>query len=459
MLKAASENSSYGNIPALPSLKYLNISSSAIAGGWLTKILPHLWSLETLNLSHCLQIKWLSISQPTETEGSSNLVSAVALSSEDQTLFKVPSNILCSLKHLAISRCVDLEFYGGKGGFGGFATLEKLEISECPNLSYSLLMSGTEDDDTSNMDVALLPPSVKKLGISGCPMLVLLSARDTKDDTSNVDVGLLPPSLEVLSLSNLPENFQSYFPKGLAYLKYLNLMDSPCLKCVQLHSCTALRELRICRCGQLGALEGLQFVTSLRRLTISKCQQLGALEGLQFLTSLRSMKIEMNPKLSSAWDRNPKLQEQEQGENQIGLLPLSIKKLEIPNLTDNVQPRLMSCLPAMTTKLVIQESSELTSLHLGHCTALRKLEIKDCESLALIEGFQSITNLMSFTVAAFSCLPPWMELLLQQQEAYEILSRLTNLEIGDASILTVSLCKQLTSLQYLEFNGKKRARW
>jgi Leucine-rich repeat (LRR) protein len=113
----------------------------------------------------------------------------------------------------------------------------------------------------------------------------------------------------------------------------------------------------------------------------------------------------------------------------------------------------------MTTKLVIQESSELTSLHLGHCTALRKLEIKDCESLALIEGFQSITNLMSFTVAAFSCLPPWMELLLQQQEAYEILSRLTNLEIGDASILTVSLCKQLTSLQYLEFNGKKRARW
>jgi hypothetical protein len=151
-LEAASENSSFGNIPALPSLKHLDIYSSGIAGGWLTKMLPHVRSLERLLLCDCPQINWLSISQPTETKGSSSLVSAVVLSAEDRTLLKVPSNILCSLKQLTISRCVDQEFYGGKGGFRGLATLEQLEIDDCPKLG-SLLVS--------DMDVALLPPSLK----------------------------------------------------------------------------------------------------------------------------------------------------------------------------------------------------------------------------------------------------------------------------------------------------------
>jgi hypothetical protein len=162
----------------------------------------------------------------------------------------------------------------------------------------------------------------------------------------------------------------------------------------------------------------------------------------------------MNPELSAAWDRDPKLQEQEQGENQVGVLPLSITSLEILNLTNNIQSCLLSCLPAMN-KLVIQESSELTSIQLGYCTALTELEIGNCESLASIKGFQFITNLTSFTVAASSSLPPWMELLSQQQGACEVLSRLTKLEIGDASILTMFLCKHLTSLQCLDFNGEE----
>ncbi|XP_066341144.1 disease resistance protein RGA2-like [Miscanthus floridulus] len=504
-LEAASET-----IPALPSLKHLNISSSGIAGGWLTKMLPHLRSLEELSLHDCPQIKWLSIGQPTEPEGSSSLVSEVALSAEDQTLLKVPSNILCSLKQLTISGCVDLGFYGGKGGFGGFTTLEKLQIDGCPKLG-SLLVNGTKDDGTSNMDVALLPPSLKKLSISGCPKLVSLLARDRKDDISNVDVGLLPSSLEVLSLSHLPENLQSYFLKGLAYLRDLRLRDSPFFKCVQLHLCTALEDLQIWGCEQLGALEGLQFLTTLRSMTISRCQQLGALEGLQFLTSLQrltisscqqlgaleglqllsslgSLEIELTPALSAAWERDPKLQEQEQGGNQIGLLPPSITRLVIRNLTNNVQSRLLSCLPAIT-ELAVRESPELTSLQLGYCTALTELEIRDCdslaslqlgyctvtqiirtwdtaswdklkirdcESLASIEGFQFITNLTSFTVAASSSLPPWMELLLQQQGVCEVLSGLKRLEIiGDASVLTMPLCQQLTSLRCLIFSGKE----
>ncbi|CAD6258408.1 unnamed protein product [Miscanthus lutarioriparius] len=314
-----------------------------------------------------------------------------------------------------------------------------------------------------------------------------------------MDVALLPPSLEVLSLSHLPENLQSYFLKGLAYLRDLRLRDSPFFKCVQLHLCTALedlqiwgceqlgaleglqflttlRSMKISRCQQLGALEGLQFLTSLQSLTISSCQQLGALEGLQLLSSLGSLEIELTPALSAAWERDPKLQEQEQGGNQIGLLPPSITRLVIRNLTNNVQSRLLSCLPAIT-ELAVRESPELTSLQLGYCTALTELEIRDCdslaslqlgyctaltklkirdcESLASIEGFQFITNLTSFTVGASSRLPPLMELLLKQQGVCEVLSRLTCLEIRDASVLTMSLCQQLTSLRSLIFGGKE----
>ncbi|CAD6254954.1 unnamed protein product [Miscanthus lutarioriparius] len=459
--------------PALPFLKDLNISASGISGLCLTKMLPHLPSLEHLSLHDCPEIKWLWISQPTETEGSCSLYSAVALSAEEQTLLKVPCNILCSLKKLTLSGCVDLEFYGGKGGFGGFTTLEELVIHGCRKLG-SLLVSRTKDD----MDVALLPPSLKGLRIFDCPNLQLLLARDTKDDTSNVDVGLLPSSFEVLSLNRLPENLQSYSPEGLVDLRSLRLGASPFFKCVQLHLCTALedlqiwgceqlgaleglqflttlRSMKISRCQQLGALEGLQFLTSLQSLTISSCQQLGALEGLQLLSSLGSLEIEMTPALSAAWERDPKLQEQEQGGNQIGLLPPSITKLVIRNLTNNVQSRLLSCLPAIT-ELAVRESPELTSLQPGYCKTLTELKIRDCESLASIEGFQSLTNLTSFTVAASSGLPPWMELLLQQQGACEVLSRLESLLIfGDTSVLTLSLCKQLTSLRNLDFWGNR----
>jgi hypothetical protein len=163
----------------------------------------------------------------------------------------------------------------------------------------------------------------------------------------------------------------------------------------------------------------------------------------------------MNPELSAAWDQDPKLQEQEQGGNQVGMLPLSIDKLKISNLTNNVQSRLLSCLPAIT-QLAIQGSPELTSLQLGHCASLNGLEITDCESLASIEDFQFLTNLKYFKVAASSNFPPWMELLLQQQGTCEVLSQLTELQIvGDASVLTMSLCKQLTSLQCLVFRGEE----
>ncbi|KAJ1274036.1 hypothetical protein BS78_05G032500 [Paspalum vaginatum] len=195
MLEAASEKITSANNLIVPCLKYLNISSCGIAGWWLNGMLPHLLSLVELRLDDCPQIKWLLVSQPTEAERSnSNFASAVLSSAEEQTLLKVPFNILCSLKQLTISGCEDLEFYGDKRGFGGFTTLEKLEIGHCPKLA-PLLVSGSEDDDTSNVCMLDSSQSLKELSIGGCPKLVSLLVRDTNDDTSNADDRLLPPSL------------------------------------------------------------------------------------------------------------------------------------------------------------------------------------------------------------------------------------------------------------------------
>lgn len=62
-----------------------------------------------------------------------------------------------------------------------------------------------------------------------------------------------------------------------------------------------------------------------------------------------------------------------------------------------------------------------------------------------------MTNLRFLTVYESPSMPQCFEILSQQHGASEILSRLENLQISDGFILTVSLCKQLTSLRDLFF--------
>lgn len=221
-------------------------------------MLSHSQSLEVLLLDDCPQIKFLSISQPRETEGTGSLGSAVMPLTQDEQELKLPYNLLCSLKTLWIRDSLDLELCGGKRDFARLTSLTQLVLHNCPKL-VSSLVGETNDDGT-------------------------------------VEVGLLPPSLEDLHIRHLPENLQSFIPQGLLHLKELSLHNSPCLKSVQLHSCTALNYL-----------------------VITGCVQLAVLEGMQFLTSLRSLAIELNPELSYAWVL--KLEEQEQGGNQIQLFP------------------------------------------------------------------------------------------------------------------------------------------
>ncbi|XP_048559205.1 uncharacterized protein LOC125539739 [Triticum urartu] len=389
MPEVVQENSTSTSSLVPPSLKRVNISTCGVTGRWLSQLLSHSQSLEELLLTGCPQIKFLSISQPRETEGTSSLVSAVTTSAQDEHELKLPYNLLCSLKALCIQLSLDLKFIGGNTGSTRFSSLTQLFLHGCPKL-LSLLVGETKDDGT-------------------------------------MDVGLLPPSLEDLSIGPLPENLQSFTPEGLLYLKKLRLSYGPCLKSVQLHSCTALEEL-----------------------DIMGCVQLTVLEGLQFLSSLRSLKMEMNSELSCAWDL--KLQEQEQGGNQIQLFPRSLDKLEITAVTDRVQSRLLSCLPAMT-KLAVQRSPELTSLQLACCTALKELEIGDCDLLASIEGLQFCRNLTSFKVFNSPGLPSCFQLLSDQQGVCEVWSGLKTLVASDASILSRPFCKQLTSLRRLQFGS------
>ncbi|KAF0892531.1 hypothetical protein E2562_016831 [Oryza meyeriana var. granulata] len=58
---------------------------------------------------------------------------------------------------------------------------------------------------------------------------------------------------------------------------------------------------------------------------------LAVLEGLESLESLQRLNIEMNPELSTAWD--------------FKLLPISLSHLDVANLTDRDESRMLSILP------------------------------------------------------------------------------------------------------------------
>ncbi|KAL5208015.1 hypothetical protein ABZP36_032450 [Zizania latifolia] len=366
--------------PVLPSLKVIEISSCGIAGRWLTQMLTHLQTLEYLELCDCPQIRFLSISQPTQTEATSSLAFAETTSARDKHVLNIPCNVIRSLERLEILKCPDLEFSRVNGGFGGCTSLVTLKIEGCPKLVSSLVA-------------------------------------ETNDNL------LLPTSIEDLTINHLPENLQSYFPKGLEMLR---LSSSQYLKSVQLHSCKALEDLQIWDCPQLGVLEGLQHLSSLRRLHIS-----------------------MNPELSCAFDL--KLQEQGQGGNRALLFPLSLGELKIEYLPEDsvVHSRLL-CLPSIT-KLGLCNSPDLKSLQLGYCTSLQQLEITNCKSLASIDGFHSIKNLRSLSVLGSPSIPPCLQLVSQQID--DFWCRLYLLEIDDFSVLTMTLCKQLTPLRWLTFKG------
>uniref|UniRef100_A0A0E0DIJ8 NB-ARC domain-containing protein n=1 Tax=Oryza meridionalis TaxID=40149 RepID=A0A0E0DIJ8_9ORYZ len=340
--------------------------------------------------------------------------------------------------------------------FHNLRGIGSLFIKDCPNL-----VSISSEGPNQLIDL-------EGLYVTGCPNFTMTS-------------GLVLPSVRFLSLQSCAIS-GSWLTEMLSHvrsLKTLKLHDCPQIKFLSFSEPAAmegasslgsaathsdrdeqllkipsniihsLRDLFISNCpdlefgGEEGALRGY---TSLESIKVQSCPKLipllvsGKMEVGSLPPSLRSLDIDMDPELSTVWDL--KLQELEQGVNQVPPPPPSLDTLCITNLTDKVQSRLLSFLPTITT-LVISASPELTSLQLGYSKALEELIIVDCESLASVEGFGSLTNLRSLTVYDSPSLPRCFEILSQQQGASEILSRLDNLQIGDGSILTVTRCKQL----------------
>ena len=241
----------------LPSLRSLSVQTCCISGSWLTEMLSRVWSFEHLELHDSPQINFLLFSQPIEMEDTSSLGSATMPLSRDDKLFKIPSNIIPSLRYLEISDCPDLEFDGEEGALRGYTSLQHLLIQRCPKL-VPLLVNGM-------VDVGILPPSLLRLKIDMSPELS--TAWDLKLQEHG-QIPLPPPSLVELDISNLTDKDQSRLLSWLPTITSLIIRECPELTTLQLGYSKALRQLEIVDCKLLASVEGFGSLTDLLLLTV-----------------------------------------------------------------------------------------------------------------------------------------------------------------------------------------------
>ncbi|XP_020180869.1 putative disease resistance protein At3g14460 isoform X1 [Aegilops tauschii subsp. strangulata] len=184
-------------------------------------------------------------------------------------------------------------------------------------------------------------------------------------------------------------------------------------------------------------------MSSLKRMSIRECPRLvfcGNNKGLSRFTCLEKLTIWGCPGLlSSLVDKDGNDDEM----NGRWLLPKSLVELEIrgdsPEMLQPCFPENVSCLK----KMEVWFSPSLRSLQLRTCMALEELIIVNCRSLAALESLQLLDSLRHFKVFRSPGMLPCLENL-------SLCPGLERLVIDDPSVFTVSICKQLTSLQRLE---------
>ncbi|XP_052153149.1 uncharacterized protein LOC127771307 isoform X2 [Oryza glaberrima] len=467
----ACEYMSATNHNALPSLKRLHIEDCGITGKWLYLMLQHTQALHEVSLHECEQITGLSIGEEENSE--QNLMSASEAPSLQypgrDKLLRLSLNLISSLKKVSIRGCSNLTFYWSNKGLAGFTSLEELDIVVCPELLSSFAHNDGNDEQTNRR--WLLPQSLrefqigyvgslktlqpcfpgnlthlKKLvvwsnesltslqlhsctalqeliiqncesldsleGLQSLGNLKFLRAHNCLSGYGEYGSCILPQSLEELHISEYSqEMLQPCFPDNLTSLKILKVEENQSLTSLQLHSCTALQELIIKRCGSLNSLQGLQLLSNLRLLEAHRC-----LSG--------------------------------HGEDGRCILPRSLEELYV---SDYSQETLQLCFQMNLTclkNLEVSDTSCLKCLELQSCTALEHLKIKGCASLATLEGLQFLHALKHLEVFRWPSLPPYLESLSRQ--GYELCPRLERLKIDGPSFLTTSFCKHLTSLHHLE---------
>ena len=293
---AVSEDWKGTNCPALPRLRRLQIKScGAIAGKWITEMLPHMQSLEELDTEDCPQIKSISIHRPRQDSASVSLASTLRCESvvptrvtQDEFLFHIPLNVLSTLEILCIRRFPTAELSSSTEGFGGFTSLTKLDITDCPMLlssadersspfirkrRYSLppflkeLLVGGQDLQSLWLHSCM---ALDMLNISNCRQLAELEGLQELSSLRVLSIELhprgveegnhrtfqLPPSIEKLSIKYLRDETVPHLLGYLPCLSKLEVLDSPGLVSFQLGSLTSLKELKIQRCGSLESLQG-----------------------------------------------------------------------------------------------------------------------------------------------------------------------------------------------------------
>jgi hypothetical protein len=422
---AVSESWKATDHPAFPRLKHLRIEScGGIAGRWLTEMLPHMQSLEELDIEDCPQMKSISIHHPRqEAECGSLACQAVLPTSlaQDEFLLHIPLNVLSTLEKFRIQRCPEMQLCSSSwDGFRGFTSLTELIIT-------------------------------------GCPML-FSSANETFS---------VPPSAHYLCIEFLPRRMQPYCPENRSSLRFMSVRESPDLQSLRLHCCTALQELQIQSCQQVAALEGMQYLSSLRVLSIEmnpelcaswvrRCQDVQqgsghtrllppSLEKLSIRhlqdglapyllahgTFLSMLVVEDSPNLTSL---------------QLGSLA-ALRNLQIQDCGS------LTCLQGVLPKLEVCfcDRQNLTSLQLGALTALDDLTVYSCDCLTSLETLASLGNLADLAVYECRSMAPLLELLSRQPEGegFNVFPRLERLYVDGLSALATPFFKHLTSLRYL----------
>ncbi|KAM3399148.1 hypothetical protein P3S68_002664 [Capsicum galapagoense] len=322
---------------------------------------------------------------------------------------KFPEN-LCSLKNLRISRCPELNletpiqvsslkrfevWSSPKAGvlfdeakLEGMKQIEKLLISDFPNLTRFLIPNGTETLDISwceNLEILLSPVAcgtqMTSLNIYQCKKLKRLPEGMQE----------LLPSLKELQLWGCPE-IES-FPDGEFpfNLQLLRIMD--CEKLVNGRKELHLQRLPSLSDEEIVGGENWESPCSIQRLVIGNLKTLSS-QLLKSLTSLEYLWTEELPQIQSLL---------EQG------LPSSLSKLTIDSCP-NLQSLAESAFPSSLSYLTIENCPNLQSLpESAFPSSLSELSIRDCPNLQSLPVKGMPSSLSSLSIYCCPLLEPLLE--------------------------------------------------
>lgn len=373
------EYATTGPYESLRCLRSLYIRSSGISGKWLSLMLQHAQILKELSLYDCPQFTHLRIEEEENNQPDIISASEASSSSGPDGLLCIPLNLTSSLEKIDISGSPYLRFDGNKEGFAGFTSLEELRILRCSGLLLSLVHNKGNYVQVNR--TWLLPQSLGQVVISSY-------------------------AYETLSLC---------FLGNLTCLRKFQVLESPGLKSLQLHSCTSLEDLRIHKCKQLATVKGMQSLVnlmnlevqenpslvslelhscrSLEGLRIEECESLIALEGLQSLVNLKNLALLNSPglppyveRLSGHYELCPRLES------------LHIDDLSLLNTSLCIG---LTCLQSLQLEKLERGGTRLTDEQERALLLLRSLqylEFQDCLNLVhlpvRLHSFPSMKRLM-----------------------------------------------------------------